>query len=83
MLKDITIGQYFPGESAIHRLDPRMKLIMTTIYIVALFVANNVGGLLVCVAIGLAVVLLSNKYVANFSHLSSLLEKYIILTPKI
>ena len=59
MLKDITIGQYFPGESAIHRLDPRMKLIMTTVYIVALFVANNVGGLLVCVAIGLAGYLIS------------------------
>jgi len=59
MLKDITIGQYFPGESVIHRLDPRMKLIMTTVYIVALFVANNVGGLLVCVAVGLAGYLIS------------------------
>ena len=40
MLKDITLGQYFPGNSVIHRLDPRTKLIMTVLYIVALFVAG-------------------------------------------
>ena len=39
MLKDITLGQYFPGKSAIHRLDPRTELIMLIVYIVALFVA--------------------------------------------
>ena len=39
MLKDITLGQYFPGESVIHRLDPRTKLIMLVVYIVALFMA--------------------------------------------
>ena len=40
MLKDITLGQYFPGNSVIHRLDPRTKLIMVIVYIVALFMAN-------------------------------------------
>ena len=39
MLKDITLGQFFPGSSFIHRLDPRTKLIMLVVYIVALFVA--------------------------------------------
>ena len=39
MLKDITLGQYFPGTSAVHRLDPRTKLIMLVVYIVALFLA--------------------------------------------
>lgn len=39
MLKDITLGQYFPGKSAIHRLDPRTKLILLILYIVALFMA--------------------------------------------
>ena len=39
MLKDITLGQYFPGKSVIHRLDPRTKLIMLVVYIVALFSA--------------------------------------------
>jgi len=39
MLKDITLGQFFPGNSYIHRLDPRTKLIMLVVYIVALFLA--------------------------------------------
>ena len=39
MLKDITLGQYFPGNSVVHRLDPRTKLIMLVLYIVALFCA--------------------------------------------
>ena len=41
MLKDITLGQYFPGNSVIHRLDPRSKLILLVVYIVALFMAVN------------------------------------------
>ena len=41
MLKDITLGQFFPGDSFIHRLDPRTKLIMVVVYIVALFMASN------------------------------------------
>ena len=41
MLKDITLGQFFPGESFIHRLDPRTKLVMVIVYIVALFMASN------------------------------------------
>ena len=41
MLKDITLGQYFPGQSAIHRLDPRTKLVMLVVYIVALFLAGS------------------------------------------
>ena len=41
MLKDITLGQYFPGDSFIHRLDPRTKLLMVVVYIVALFAAGG------------------------------------------
>ena len=48
MLKDITLGQYFPGNSAVHRLDPRTKLIMLVVYIVALFTANGWVGYGVC-----------------------------------
>lgn len=47
MLKDITIGQYFPGNSAVHRLDPRFKIIITAVFIVSLFCANNFLGLLI------------------------------------
>ena len=41
MLKDITLGQFFPGASIIHRLDPRTKLVMLVVYIVALFTAQS------------------------------------------
>lgn len=41
MLRDITLGQYFPGSSPIHRLDPRTKLVVLVLYIVALFVAKS------------------------------------------
>ena len=47
MLKDITLGQYFPGNSPIHRLDPRTKLIWLIGYIVALFTAGNWASYLV------------------------------------
>ena len=39
MLKDITLGQFFPGNSVVHKLDPRTKLVMLVVYIVALFLA--------------------------------------------
>ncbi|MDR2420832.1 MAG: energy-coupling factor transporter transmembrane protein EcfT [Oscillospiraceae bacterium] len=41
MLRDITLGQFFPGDTLIHRLDPRTKLIMTIVYIAALFLAKS------------------------------------------
>ena len=41
MLKDITLGQFFPGKSPVHRMDPRTKLIFLVVYIVALFVASS------------------------------------------
>ena len=44
MLKDITLGQYYPADSVIHRLDPRVKLFSTILYIVALFLVNNIWG---------------------------------------
>ena len=44
MLKDITLGQFFPGDTLVHRLDPRTKLIAVVLYIVALFQAGGVVG---------------------------------------
>ena len=41
MLKDITLGQYFPGDTVVHRLDPRTKLLLVIVYIVGLF--NSAG----------------------------------------
>ena len=42
MLKDITLGQYFPGDTVAHRLDPRTKLLLVVFYIVGLFCADSV-----------------------------------------
>mgnify|MGYP000310210731 FL=1 len=45
MLRDITIGQHFPGDSLVHKFDPRMKLVLTIVYIILLFAASNPLGL--------------------------------------
>ena len=58
MVKDITIGQYFPGQSVIHRLDPRMKLVLTLFFIIFIFVCHNFWSLgLMVLAIGVSVAL--------------------------
>ena len=59
MIKDITIGQYFPFDSFVHRLDPRIKLLFTVVYIVAAFVSNNFVSLLFCFIIACVVVAIS------------------------
>ena len=41
MLNNITIGQFFPGNSLLHRMDPRAKIIGTAIFVVAIFLANT------------------------------------------
>ena len=55
MLKDITIGQYFPGKSIVHRLDARFKIIITMIFIVMIFAADTIWSLMT----GIAFMLLS------------------------
>ncbi len=57
-LKDITLGQYFPGNTIIHRMDPRAKLLFTILYIVALFLAKSLlayGVLIVVLVLCVAV----------------------------
>ena len=44
MLRDITIGQYYPVESKIHDLDPRVKLIAVLVYLISLFLFNGFAG---------------------------------------
>ncbi len=63
-LRDITLGQYFPGNSPIHRLDPRAKLVLTTLYIVALFLADflvSYGIMVVLLAVAIALSRISLK----------------------
>ena len=60
MIREITIGQYYPVDSVIHRLDPRTKLAGTLLFIVALFCANNVAGYAIITVFLAAVIKLSN-----------------------
>ena len=59
MLRDITLGQYYPVDSAIHRLDPRVKLFGTLIFIISLFVTNNFIGYIPVVLFLIAVIRLT------------------------
>ena len=59
MLKDITLGQYFPGNTVAHKLDPRTKIILVIVYIVALFQANGWIGYALVTAVTAACMALS------------------------
>lgn len=59
MLKDITLGQYFPGNSVLHKLDPRMKIFLIIIYIVTIFAANNPLSFVLVLASAFVLMLIS------------------------
>ena len=59
MIRDITIGQYYPANSVIHRLDPRVKLIGTLVYIISLFLFRSFWGYLITGSFLIGVILLS------------------------
>lgn len=59
-IRDITLGQYYPGSSWIHKLDPRVKIMATILYIVALFVVDDFIGFAIAAA-GLASVIIVSK----------------------
>ena len=65
MLKDITIGQYLPGESFTHKLDPRTKIIIAILFIVSLFVIDKFVGYILVVAF-LALVIYNAKIPLNY-----------------
>ncbi|NLA70593.1 MAG: energy-coupling factor transporter transmembrane protein EcfT [Clostridiales bacterium] len=65
MIRDITLGQYFPAKSILHTLDARTKLLGTFLYIIMLFVVNNVWGLLLSFA-ALALVIALSKVPIKF-----------------
>lgn len=59
MIKDITLGQYFPMDSVVHKLDPRMKLLFVTTFIVMVFLSNNFVSLAFCFAVTAFVIAIS------------------------
>src|SRR5690554_2905021 len=66
MLKDITVGQYYPSDSPVHRLDPRTKLVITFLFIVIIFFVRYYTGYLFIVAFMALTIVLSKipvKYI--------------------
>lgn len=59
MLKDITLGQYFPGDTVVHRLDPRTKILLILVYIILIFSISNFAGCALLAAFTLGCILLS------------------------
>ncbi len=76
MLKDITIGQYYPSESVVHKLDPRLKILLTLAYIVAIFFIGNFWGFL---ALGIGCVLLAKASKIPVKYLLKSLKPLFIL----
>ena len=67
MIRDITIGQYYPANSVIHRLDPRVKIVATLLFLISLFVQKSVLGYLV-----------ATLFLAGVIHLSKVPLKFIM-----
>lgn len=65
MIRDITLGQYYPGESFIHKLDPRIKIIATVLFIIELFIVDNFIGFAIAAA-ALAIVVAISKVPLSF-----------------
>ncbi|MBR6473389.1 MAG: energy-coupling factor transporter transmembrane protein EcfT [Firmicutes bacterium] len=59
MIRDITLGQYYPSDSPIHRLDPRVKIIATLLFIIELFIVDNFIGFAICGAVLVTVIAVS------------------------
>ena len=68
MLTDITLGQYFPGTSFLHKLDPRIKIVATIIFIVAIFFAHSLASYAIVtafVALNFAISRLPAKFIVK------------------
>ena len=59
MIRDITLGQYYPAESVIHKLDPRVKITGTFLYIISLFLVRDIWGYAVALAFLAAMIFIS------------------------
>lgn len=65
MIRDITLGQYYPGNSCIHRLDARVKIIGVIVYIVSLFIIDNFFGFIIAF-VSLALVVRASRVPLKF-----------------
>ncbi|MDY5985791.1 MAG: energy-coupling factor transporter transmembrane component T [Lachnoclostridium sp.] len=76
MIRDITIGQYYPAKSVLHRLDPRVKLVCTLFYLVSLFLFKSIPGYIVATLFLISVVRLSK---VPFSYIMRGMKPVIML----
>ena len=76
MIRDITIGQYYPAKSVVHRLDPRVKLICTLLYLISLFLFSSIPGYLVATVFLICVIHISK---VPFSYIVKGLKPVIML----
>ena len=76
MLRDITIGQYYPAKSILHRLDPRTKLVATLLYLISLFLFDGFAGYLVATVFLISIIKLSR---VPFSYIVKGLKPIIML----
>ena len=71
MIKDVTLGQYFPGKSIIHKLDPRVKVLLTLVNIVFIFIAGNFSSLGLMTVFTLVAMLLSGVPLPDIYEVSA------------
>lgn len=76
MIRDITIGQYYPAKSVLHRLDPRVKLTSTLLYLVSLFLFKSISGYLIATLFLFAVIRMSK---VPFKHIVRGLKPIVML----
>lgn len=76
MIRDITIGQYYPAKSVLHRLDPRVKLVSTLLYLISLFLFKSIPGYIVATVFLVAVIRLSK---VPFSYIVKGLRPIVML----
>lgn len=76
MLRDITIGQYYPVESKLHKLDPRVKIIAVLTYLISLFLFDGFAGYIVVTAFLVTAIVMSN---VPFSYISRGLKPILFL----
>ena len=60
MIRDITLGQYYPADSVLHRLDPRVKLCGTLVYVISLFLFQSFSGYIVATVFLASMIILSH-----------------------
>lgn len=80
MISDITIGQYFPGDSLLYKMDARMKIVLTFLLIVTIFLCKNVTSMLLMIAVTIFLVLVSKVPVKTILKSIKPLAVIIVIT---